>query len=83
MTNFCHEDGRISTQHRRPARWADSHTAPAPGKVGGFPHGTGARQGGRISTRHRRPARWADFHTARGPLGKRKISHAKTVCCTN
>ncbi|EAV6115507.1 hypothetical protein D9K56_20490, partial [Escherichia coli] len=64
-------------------RWADSHTAPAPGKVGGFPHGTGARQGGRISTRHRRPARWADFHTARGPLGKRKISHAKTVCCTN
>ncbi|TNP37168.1 hypothetical protein FIB28_23230, partial [Escherichia coli] len=63
MTNFCHEDGRISTQHRRPARWADSHTAPAPGKVGGFPHGTGARQGGRISTQHRRPARWADSHT--------------------
>ncbi|HHG2579271.1 TPA: hypothetical protein ACPVGF_004380, partial [Escherichia coli] len=30
---------RISTRHRRPARWADSHTAPAPGKVGGFPHG--------------------------------------------
>ncbi|HBY7514015.1 TPA: hypothetical protein MI681_27975 [Klebsiella pneumoniae] len=25
MTNFCHEDGRISTRHRRPARWADSH----------------------------------------------------------
>ncbi|QAZ74558.1 hypothetical protein FORC82_p037 (plasmid) [Escherichia coli] len=30
----------------------DFHTAPAPGKVGGFPHGTGARQGGRISTQH-------------------------------
>ncbi|RWZ96049.1 hypothetical protein EQ819_24235 [Escherichia coli] len=30
--------------------------------MGGFPHGTGARQGGRISTRHRRPARWADSH---------------------
>nr|WP_282570012.1 hypothetical protein [Escherichia coli] len=43
MTNFCHEDGRISTQHRRPVRWADSHTAPAPGKMGGFPHSTGAR----------------------------------------
>ena len=60
------------TQHRRPARWAgtgDSHTAPAPGKVGGFPHGTGARQvgGGRISTRHRRPARWADFTRHRRP----------------
>ncbi|ECK0522320.1 hypothetical protein FQU46_23490, partial [Salmonella enterica subsp. enterica] len=67
MTNFCHEDGRISTQHRRPARWADSHTAPTPGKVGGFPHSTGARQGGRIPTRHRRPARWADSHTAPAP----------------
>ncbi|THQ38003.1 hypothetical protein FAS39_28255, partial [Klebsiella pneumoniae] len=39
----------------------------APGKVGGFPHGTGARQGGRISTRHRHPARWADSHTAPAP----------------
>ncbi len=36
-------------------------------KMGGFPHGTGARQGGRIPTRHRRPARWADFHTAPAP----------------
>ncbi|RZY63620.1 hypothetical protein EXX27_23960 [Escherichia coli] len=45
----------------------DFHTAPAPGKVGGFPHGTGARQGGWISTRHRRPARWADSHTAPAP----------------
>ncbi|TEW29977.1 hypothetical protein E2116_27255, partial [Escherichia coli] len=35
--------------------------------MGGFPHGTGTRQGGRISTRHRRPARWADFHTAPAP----------------
>ncbi|PUR47680.1 hypothetical protein B1M42_14905 [Salmonella enterica subsp. enterica serovar Dublin] len=35
--------------------------------MGGFPHGTGARQGGRIPTRHRRPARWADFHTAPAP----------------
>ncbi len=25
-----------------PARWADSHTTAAPGKVGGFPHGSGA-----------------------------------------
>ncbi|POJ70876.1 hypothetical protein C1668_27105, partial [Klebsiella pneumoniae] len=58
---------RIPTRHRRPASWADSHTAPAPGKVGGFPHGTGARQGGRISTQHRRPARWADSHTAPAP----------------
>ncbi|UZX05720.1 hypothetical protein HeN100_00160 (plasmid) [Escherichia coli] len=48
------QGGRISTQHRRPARWADSH-------------GTGARQGGRIPTRHRRAARWADFHTAPAP----------------
>ncbi|RRE05186.1 hypothetical protein EAO24_31035 [Klebsiella pneumoniae] len=48
------QGGRISTQHRRPARWADSHTAPARGKVGGFP-------------RHRRAARWADFHTAPAP----------------
>ncbi|EAA0831742.1 hypothetical protein DLX75_24255, partial [Shigella flexneri] len=46
------QGGRIPTRHRRPARWADSHTAPAPGK------------GGRISTQHRRPARWADSHTA-------------------
>ncbi|KAA1578346.1 hypothetical protein F1D67_27025, partial [Klebsiella pneumoniae] len=45
----------------------DSHTAPACGKVGGFPHGTGARQGGPIPTRHRRPARWADSHTAAAP----------------
>ncbi|ECY0391249.1 hypothetical protein F6029_24080, partial [Salmonella enterica] len=47
--------GQLPTRHRRPVRWADSHTAPAPGKVGGFPHGTGARQDGRISTQHRRP----------------------------
>ncbi|PZD98070.1 hypothetical protein DND31_28755 [Klebsiella pneumoniae] len=67
MTNFCHEDGRISTQHQRPARWADSHAAAAPGKVGRFPRGSGARQGGRIPTRHRRPARWADSHTAPAP----------------
>ncbi|RRE05187.1 hypothetical protein EAO24_31040 [Klebsiella pneumoniae] len=58
-------------RHRRAARWADSHTAPARGKVGGFPHSTGARQGGRIPTRHRRAARWADSHTApaRGKVG--------------
>ncbi|MBD9993138.1 hypothetical protein FOT49_25705, partial [Citrobacter freundii] len=54
------QDGRISTRQRRPARWADFHTAAAPGKVGGFSRGSGARQGGRISTRQRRPARWAD-----------------------
>ncbi|HBY2365493.1 TPA: hypothetical protein MIS06_26885 [Klebsiella pneumoniae] len=35
--------------------------------MGGFPHGSGARQGGRISTRQRRPARWTDFHTAAAP----------------
>ncbi|EFN8854073.1 hypothetical protein D6910_21850 [Escherichia coli] len=35
--------------------------------MGGFPHGTGARQGGRIPTLHRRPARWADSHTAPAP----------------
>ncbi|EBO4198979.1 hypothetical protein DLA26_23290 [Salmonella enterica] len=35
--------------------------------MGGFPHGTGARQDGRISTQHRRPVRWADFHTAPAP----------------
>ncbi|ECO2390562.1 hypothetical protein FXG41_23675 [Salmonella enterica] len=35
--------------------------------MGGFPHGTGARQGGRIPTRHRRPARWADSHVAAAP----------------
>ena len=61
------QGGRISTQHRRPARWADSHTTTAPGKVGRFPHDSGARQGGRISTQHRRPARWADSHTAAAP----------------
>ncbi|OVW46666.1 hypothetical protein BME49_18315, partial [Klebsiella pneumoniae] len=37
------------------------------GKVGGFPHGSGARQGGRIPTRQRRPARWADSHAAAAP----------------
>ncbi|OYI66973.1 hypothetical protein CI692_12745 [Escherichia coli] len=36
-------------------------------KMGGFPHGTGNRQGGLIPTRHRRPARWADSHTAPAP----------------
>ncbi|QCX08096.1 hypothetical protein FGF03_30680 (plasmid) [Klebsiella pneumoniae] len=52
------QGGRIPTRHRRAARWADSHTAPARGKVGGFPQ-------------HRRPARWADSHTApaRGKVG--------------
>ncbi|EFB5938863.1 hypothetical protein FQE78_21730, partial [Escherichia coli] len=43
------------------------HAAAAPGKMGGFPRGSGARQDGRISTRQRRPARWADFHTAAAP----------------
>ncbi|EBR3892747.1 hypothetical protein BKC33_22605, partial [Salmonella enterica] len=51
------QDGRISTRQRRPARWADFHTAAAPGKVGRFPRGSGARQGGRIPTRQWRPAR--------------------------
>ena len=37
------------------------------GKMGGFPHGSGARQGGRILTRQRRPARWADSHAAAAP----------------
>ena len=32
------QDGRISTRQRRPARWADSHTTAAPGKMGGFPY---------------------------------------------
>ncbi|KAA1577572.1 hypothetical protein F1D67_27245, partial [Klebsiella pneumoniae] len=58
------QDGRISTRQRRPARWADSHTAASPGKVGRLPHGSGARQGGPIPTRQRRPARWADSHAA-------------------
>ena len=39
----------------------------APGKVGRFPHGSGARQDGRFPTRQRRPARWADSHTAAAP----------------
>ncbi|EFW0666663.1 hypothetical protein F8Z82_22605, partial [Shigella flexneri] len=56
------QGGRIPTRHRRPARWADSHTAPAPGK------------GGRISTQHRRPARWADSHTAPAPGKGGRIS---------
>ncbi|KHQ25944.1 hypothetical protein KU54_01365 (plasmid) [Klebsiella pneumoniae] len=72
------KNGRISTQHRRPVRWADSHTAPAPGKmggfphstgagkVGGFPHSTGARQGGRIP--HGTGAgKVGGFHTAPAP----------------
>ncbi|TEV38868.1 hypothetical protein E2130_27140, partial [Escherichia coli] len=67
------QGGRISTQHRRPARWADSHTAPTPGKVGGFPHGTAARQAGRISQPHRLPARWLDFHTAPRPANGRGL----------
>ncbi|KAB7487960.1 hypothetical protein CDA56_29845 (plasmid) [Klebsiella michiganensis] len=52
------DDKFITTDYLQqcPARWADSHTAAAPGKVGGFPHGSGARQGGRISTRQRRGA---------------------------
>jgi hypothetical protein len=46
-------------------------TTAAPGKVGGFPHGSGARQGGPIPTRQRRPARRADSHTpARGKVGR-------------
>ncbi|HBX8069628.1 TPA: hypothetical protein MIH13_27955 [Klebsiella pneumoniae] len=54
------QSGLIPTRHRRPARWADFHTAPAPvrwadshttaapGKVGRFPHDSVARQGGPI-----------------------------------
>ncbi|KAA1512006.1 hypothetical protein F1D51_26745, partial [Klebsiella pneumoniae] len=61
------QGGPIPTRQRRPARRADSHTAPARGKVGRFPHDSSARQGGRISTQHRRPARWADSHTAAAP----------------
>jgi hypothetical protein len=68
-----------------PARWADSHTTAAPGKVGGhtaaapgkvglFPHGSGARQGGPIPTQHRRAARWADSHTTAAP-GKVGLFH--------
>ncbi|EAQ6858442.1 hypothetical protein CHY99_26770, partial [Salmonella enterica] len=41
--------------------------AAAPGKVGRFPRGSGARQDGRISTRQRRLARWADSHAAAAP----------------
>nr|MBE0260553.1 hypothetical protein [Klebsiella michiganensis] len=55
------QGGPIPTRQQRPARWADFHTAAAPGKVGRFPHGSGARQGGPIPTQHRRAARWADF----------------------
>ncbi len=61
------QGGPIPTRQQRPARWADFHTAAAPGKVGRFPHGSGARQGGPIPTRQRRPARWADSHTAAAP----------------
>ncbi|EEO4326673.1 hypothetical protein B6H32_004829 [Salmonella enterica subsp. enterica serovar Cubana] len=35
--------------------------------MGGFPHGSGARQGGPIPTRQPRPARWADSHAAAAP----------------
>ncbi|EAO3648359.1 hypothetical protein CA893_23770 [Salmonella enterica] len=61
------QGGRIPTRQRRPARWADSHAAAAPGKVDGFPRGSVVRQGGRIPTRQRRPARWADSHAAAAP----------------
>ena len=66
------QGGLIPTRHRRPERWADSHTAPARGKVGRFPRCSGARQGGLIPTQHRRPVRWADSHTApaRGKVGR-------------
>jgi hypothetical protein len=88
------QGGPIPTQHRRAARWADSHTTAAPGKVGGFPHSTGARQGGpiptrqrrrqdgRISTQHRRPARWADSHTtaAPGKMGGFPYRHVCSLC---
>ena len=46
-----------------------SHTAAAPGKVGRFPRGSGARQGGPIPTWQRRLARWADSHAAAAPGG--------------
>jgi hypothetical protein len=52
------QGGRISTRQRRPARWADFHTAAAPARWADFTR-SGARQGGRISTQQRRPARWA------------------------
>ncbi|MFW0137640.1 hypothetical protein ACN006_27440, partial [Klebsiella pneumoniae] len=38
------QGGPIPTRQRRPVRWADFHTAAAPGKMGGFPHGSGARK---------------------------------------
>jgi hypothetical protein len=82
------------TQHRRAARWADSHTtaapgkvgdfhtAPAPGKVGRFPTRQRRRQDGRISTQHRRPARWADSHTtaAPGKMGGFPYRHVCSLC---
>ena len=76
------QGGLIPTRHRRPVRWADSHTAPARGKVGRFPRGSGARQGGPIPTRQRRPARWADSHTAPAPgkVGGFPYRHVCSLC---
>jgi len=69
------QGGPIPTRQRRPARWADSHTAAAPGKVGGFPHGSGAGPVGfrRIGvlpnalTRRKKTA-WRRPHKAENPL---------------
>ncbi|RRE93882.1 hypothetical protein EAO17_31415 [Klebsiella pneumoniae] len=62
------QGGRISTQHRRPARWADSHGTGA--RQGGrIPHGTGARQGGRISTA-----------PAPGKVGRFPYRHVCSLC---
>ena len=48
---------------RTGARQGGFHTAPAPGKVGGFPHGTPAPgKAGGFPTQHRRPARYGFPH---------------------
>ncbi|EPY4913694.1 TPA: hypothetical protein ACR6P5_005584, partial [Klebsiella pneumoniae] len=65
----------IPTRQRRPVRWADFHTAAAPGKMGGFPHGSGAGPVGfrRIGvlpnalTRRKKTA-WRRPHKAENPL---------------
>lgn len=38
LTGTKRKGGPIPTRHRRPARWADSHAAASPGKVGRFPY---------------------------------------------
>ncbi|QUJ09098.1 hypothetical protein KCP77_24840 (plasmid) [Salmonella enterica subsp. enterica] len=76
--------GEFPTQHRRPqqadslprhrclGKWADFHTAPAPGKVGGFTTHRRPARCGLISRRAPAPGKVGGFHTApaRGKVGR-------------